>query len=142
MLSAGPECPLCGSIQREKDIICVVSQSYDVVAIEESGQFKGLYHVLGGELSPLDGIGPEDLTIDALESRIRSGEPSIREVILATNPTLEGEATALYLAKLLHSSGVLVTRIARGIPVGGDLEYANSLTLGNAMADRSVFDSL
>ncbi len=141
MLAVTELCPICASLQRDHSVICVVAHSYDVVALEEAGQFTGVYHVLGGELSPLDGIGPDELTISALMQRAEQQDPPVREIILATNPTLEGEATALYIAKLLQGTSHLVTRIARGIPVGGDLEYANTLTLGNAMHDRMPFSS-
>ncbi|HEY7318330.1 MAG TPA: recombination mediator RecR, partial [Candidatus Binatia bacterium] len=121
-------CIVCGNPDREQDTICVVEEPADLIAIEKSQEFKGLYHVLQGTLSPLDGIGPDALRIKELLERIRSG--SIREVIVATNPTVDGEATALYLSKVIKPLGVAVTRIARGLPMGGDLEYIDVVTLG------------
>lgn len=130
-------CLICDDLGRERRMVCVVEDVLDVVAIEKTGQFKGLYHVLHGVLSPIDGIGPEQLKMAALFERIRSGE--IEELIIATNPSLEGEATALYIQKELLGESVRVTRIARGLPVGGDLEYADSVTLGRALSGRSEF---
>jgi recombination protein RecR len=120
-------CEICGSSTRERGIVCVVEEPLDVLAIERTHEFKGLYHVLHGAISPVDGIGPEDLKIDALLRRIRlaaATDQPVREMILATNPNLEGEATAMYLSRLVAPMGVKVTRLARGLPVGGDLEYA------------------
>lgn len=125
-------CSVCASVQRDRDIICVVEQPADVLAIERSGEFNGLYHVLQGALSPMNGIGPEQLTIKALLDRL---EP-IQEVILATSTTVEGEATAMYLAKLLSEKNKGSSRIAYGLPVGGDLEYADEVTLGRAIVNR------
>jgi recombination protein RecR len=127
-------CIVCGNPDREQDTICVVEEPADLIAIEKSQEFKGLYHVLQGTLSPLDGIGPDALRIKELLERIRSG--SIREVIVATNPTVDGEATALYLSKVIKPLGVAVTRIARGLPMGGDLEYIDVVTLGKALEGR------
>jgi recombination protein RecR len=127
-------CPICMNEQRERSVICIVEEASDVSAIERSGEYRGLYHVLGGVLSPLDGIGPEQLTVELLLSRIRNGK--VREVIVATNPSVEGEATALYLKKILSPSGVVVTRIARGLPVGGDIEYADDVTISRALEGR------
>lgn len=127
-------CSLCDDERRDAGILCVVEQPPDVTAIERSGQFKGRYHVLHGRLSPLDGIGPDELRIADLLRRLQNG--AVREVIIATNPTVEGEATALYLAKLIKPLEVRVTRIAHGLPVGGDVEYADSSTLGRAMDGR------
>jgi recombination protein RecR len=121
--------------QRETTRICVVEEPLDVVAIERTGQYKGRYHVLHGALSPIEGIGPEELKIRELIRRLEDG--GVEEVILATNPNLEGDATALYLTRLIQPSGINVTRLARGLPVGGDLEYADEITLGNALAGRS-----
>lgn len=126
-------CPICASPKRDRSVLCVVEEPNDVIAVEKTNEFKGLYHVLGGSLSPLDGIGPDDLKIRELLQRI-SGE--VQEVILALNPNVEGEATTLYLTKLLKPLGVKVTRIARGIPVGGDLEFADEATLTRALEGR------
>ena len=127
-------CGVCASDSRDRSVICVVEEPLDILAIERSGSYGGLYHVLHGAISPMDGIGPEDLKIQELLSRLNSGE--VTEVILATNPNLEGEATAMYLTRLLRPLGVKVTRLARGLPVGGDLEYADDVTLTRAMEGR------
>jgi recombination protein RecR len=127
-------CMVCLNPQRAQDTICVVEEPADLIAVEKSQEFKGLYHVLQGTLSPLDGIGPDALRIRELLDRIRSG--TIHEVIVATNPTVEGEATALYLSKVIKPLGVAVTRIARGLPMGGDLEYIDAVTLGKALEGR------
>ena len=127
-------CRICASDRRDRTIICVVEEALDILAVERSGSYAGLYHVLHGAISPMDGIGPEDLKIGELLSRLRSGE--VTEVILATNPNLEGEATAMYLTRLLRPLGVKVTRLARGLPVGGDLEYADDVTLTRAIEGR------
>lgn len=129
-------CSICRDPRRDATTICVVEQASDIGAIERAGEFRGLYHVLGGRLSPLDGVGPGDLTIAPLVERIGSGEGAVNEVILATNPSLEGEATALYVQGQLASRRVTVTRIARGLPVGGDLEYADGVTIAQALAAR------
>jgi recombination protein RecR len=125
-------CTICADPRREKTSLCVVEQPFDIVTIERTREFRGLYHVLGGALSPIDGIEPDDLHIAELVARARDG---VEEVILATNPTMTGEATAMYIAELLPA-GVRVTRLASGLPVGGDLEYADELTLGRALAGR------
>lgn len=125
-------CGICSGVQRNQKIICVVEQPADVLAIERSGEYNGLYHVLQGALSPMNGVGPDQLTVNALMARI---EP-IDEVVLATSTTVEGEATAMYLAKLLTEQEKLTSRIAYGLPVGGDLEYADEVTLGRAIANR------
>jgi recombination protein RecR len=127
-------CPICANSERAVDVICVVEEPADLIAIERSRGFRGRYHVLQGALSPLDGVGPEDLQIGGLLQRLRGD--TVREVILATNPTVEGEATALYLARLIKPLGVRVTRIAHGIPMGGDVEYADVVTLGRALDGR------
>ena len=127
-------CAFCTSAVRDQRVICVVEEPQNVSVIEKTREFRGMYHVLMGALSPLQGIGPDDLRIQGLLSRIASG--SVAEVILATNPTVEGEATALYLARLLKPLGVRVTRIAMGIPVGSDLEYADEVTMTRAMENR------
>ena len=129
-------CSICRDPRRDASLICVVEQASDIGAIERAGEFRGLYHVLGGRLSPLDGVGPADLTVDALVERVRPDGAAIREVILATNPSLEGEATALYVQTQLESTGVAVSRIARGLPVGGDLEYADGVTIAQAISAR------
>ena len=133
-LTESPLCALCADARRDGTIVCVVEEASDIASIERAGEFRGLYHVLGGRLSPLDGVGPDDLTIGSLLARI---EPEgVREVILATNPSLEGEATALYVQRQLAGRDVRVTRIARGLPVGGDLEYADGVTIAQALAAR------
>ncbi len=127
-------CNICGDPRRDGALICAVEEASDIGAIERAGEFRGVYHVLGGRLSPLDGIGPEDLNIPQLEQRIAGG--GIREVILATNPSIEGEATALYVQRKLSAYQLTVTRIARGLPVGGDLEYADGVTIAQALSAR------
>lgn len=129
-------CSICADTRRDEAIICAVEEASDIGAIERAGEFRGKYHVLGGRLSPLDGIGPEDLTVADLESRVQGG--GVREVIIATNPSIEGEATALYLQRRLAPFSVTVSRIARGLPVGGDLEYADGVTIAQALAARRV----
>jgi recombination protein RecR len=128
------KCPYCNNPQREQLLLCVVQEARDVLVLERTGQFKGLYHVLHGALSPLDGIGPEELKLDQLVRRIE--EKDVQEVIIATNPNVEGDATAGYLARLLKPLSVRVTRIAFGLPVGGDIEYADDLTLTRALDGR------
>jgi recombination protein RecR len=130
-------CSICKDEKRDRSIICVVEEANDVAALEKTNQFKGLYHVLGGVLSPLDGVGPEDLKVKELLARLKDG--TVKEVIIATNPSTEGEATAVYLSKLIKPLGVKVTRIARGLPAGGDLEYADQTTLANALEGRVEF---
>ena len=127
-------CRICTDAARDRTIICVVEEPLDILALERTGSYHGLYHVLHGAISPMDGIGPDDLKIGELLSRLRSGE--VTEVILATNPNLEGEATAMYLTRLLRPLGPKVTRLARGLPVGGDLEYADDVTLTRAIEGR------
>jgi recombination protein RecR len=133
-LAASDPCDLCADPQRSADLLCIVEESADLAAVERSGGFRGRYHVLGGTLAPLDGVGPDDLNVTPLLRRL--GENGVREVIIATNPTTEGEATALYLARLIKPLGVRVTRIAHGIPMGGDVEYADLATLGRALEGR------
>lgn len=133
-LTAEDPCALCSDPQRETDAICVVERPADLIAIERAGQFRGRYHVLHGCLAPLDGVGPEDLRVAELLRRLQDG--SVHEVVIATNPTVEGEATALYLARLIKPLGVRVTRIAHGLPMGADVEYADSTTLGKALEGR------
>jgi recombination protein RecR len=127
-------CSLCADAKRDRSTICVVSEPRDIAAIERTGEFCGLYHVLGGAISPLDGIGPDELTIADLLRRL--GDDRIVEIILATNPNVEGETTAVYLARLIKPLGIRVTRLASGLPVGGDLEFADELTLGRAIESR------
>lgn len=127
-------CAICADPRRDPGVICVVEEASDIGAIERSGEFRGGYHVLGGRLSPLDGVVASDLTVADLVSRVGSG--AVREVIVATNPSVEGEATALYVQEALGPSGVRVTRIARGLPVGGDLEYADGVTIAQALVAR------
>jgi len=130
----GTRCDICRNIERERDKICVVEEPADLIAVEKSHEFRGLYHVLHGTISPLDGMGPDALRIKELLERLRDG--GVREVIVATNPTMQGEATALYLSKVIKPMGVSVTRIARGLPMGGDLEYTDAVTLGKALEGR------
>ena len=127
-------CVLCSSKQRDQGIICVVQDTRDVIAMEKTREFKGVYHVLGGAISPMDGIGPDDIKLKELLERLQNGK--VREIILATNPTVEGEATAMYMAKLIKPLGVKVSRIAHGLPVGGDLDYVDEVTLIKAMEGR------
>jgi recombination protein RecR len=128
-------CIICASPKRDRSMICVVEEPSDVLALEKTNEYKGLYHVLGGSLSPLDGVGPEELKIKELLARVSDG---VQEVILAMNPNVEGEATTLYLTKLLKPLGVKVSRIARGLPIGGDLEFADEATLARALEDRTA----
>ena len=128
-------CPVCSSPTRDKSTICVVETPRDAVAIEGTGEYKGTYHVLHGVISPLNGIGPDQLCIKQLLSRLNNNE--VTEVIMATNPTVEGEATAMYISRLLKPLGIKITRLAYGIPVGGDLEYADDVTLARALEGRS-----
>lgn len=128
-------CQLCTSPRRDRALLCVVEEASDIAAIERTGVYQGLYHVLGGRISPLEGIGPEELRIAALLTRVgETGGP--REVIVATNPSVEGEATAVYLQRLIQPLGVRVTRLARGMPVGGDLEYTDGVTIAEALSGR------
>ncbi len=128
-------CSICEDSRRDSAILCVVEEASDIEAIERSGEFRGLYHVLGGHLSPLDGVGPDDLRIDDLFRRVENGS-GVREVIVATNPSMEGEVTATYIRGVLGPVGLQVTRIAVGLPVGGDLEYADRSTIAQALAAR------
>ena len=128
------ECRICRDPRRDATIICVVEEPNDVVAVERTREFRGRYHVLGGAISPIDGVGPDDLRVRELMVRLRDG--TVKELILATDPNLEGEATATYLARLVMPMGLIVTRLASGLPVGGDLEYADEVTLGRAFTGR------
>jgi len=132
-ISESDPCFICNDDNRSREIICVVEEASDLVALEKAEGFSWMYHVLGGRISPLDGIGPDDLKIAQLLERIKNG---VKELVVATNPNVEGEATALYLAKLIKPLGVKITRIARGLPVGGDLEYADGVTLSRALEGR------
>jgi len=132
-------CKICRDPRRDKTSICVVEESKDVLAIEKTREFKGTYHVLGGAISPIDGVGPENLRIKELMTRL--AETTISEVIIATDPNLEGEATATYLTRLIKPLGVKVSRLASGLPVGGDLEYADEITLGRAFEGRRSYDN-
>ncbi|MCX7027803.1 MAG: recombination mediator RecR [Spirochaetes bacterium] len=140
-------CPVCSGLERDRRTICVVEQPQDVLTIEASMEYKGLYHVLGGLLSPLDGIGPDKLRIASLIQRVRKSRDTqaegpepvpVEEIVLATNPTVEGDTTALYIKKVLEKDGVRVTRLATGMPVGGDLEYADRLTLARSFRGRTI----
>ncbi len=133
-LTEAPRCPICSDPRRDPNTICAVEEAADIGAIERAAEFRGVYHVLGGRISPLDGVGPGDLTIAALVDRVR--QHGVSEVILATNPSMEGEATAIHLQRQLASTGVRITRIARGLPVGGDLEYADGVTIAQALSAR------
>jgi recombination protein RecR len=132
-LSESDPCEYCSDRGRDRAAICVVEEASDIAAIDGSGVYRGLYHVLGGCLSPLDGVGPDELNVDSLLARLGD---DVSEVIVATNPSVEGEATATYLHKMLAPRGVSVTRLARGLPVGGDLEYADGVTIAQALAGR------
>lgn len=134
-LSEIDPCAICADARRDGSVICVVEEASDIGAIERSGEFRGRYHVLGGRLSPLDGIGPEDLRIGELRGRVANGS-GVREVILATNPSMEGEVTATYLRGVLEGEGVIVSRIALGLPIGGELEYADGVTIARALTAR------
>ncbi len=127
-------CPICASPKRDSSLICVVEDVKDIIAMERTHEFKGVYHVLHGSISPMNGIGPDDIKIKELLSRIQTGK--ISEIILATNPRVEGEATAMYISKLIKPMGIKVTRIAHGVPVGGDLEYTDEITLTKALEGR------
>ncbi len=133
------QCRICRDPRRDVTVVCVVEESKDVVAIERTREFRGRYHVLGGAISPIDGIGPDDLRIRELMTRLADG--AITEVIIATDPNLEGEATAAFLARTLRPMGLRVTRLASGLPVGGDLEYADEVTLGRAFEGRRLLDA-
>ena len=136
-LTEQDRCDVCANPRRDRSAICVVEEASDIAAIERAGEFRGVYHVLGGHISPLDGVGPDELRIAALLQRVDpAADEQVREVIVATNPSVEGEATAVYLQRMIRPSGVRVTRLARGLPVGGDLEYADGVTIAQALAGR------
>ena len=130
-------CTFCTNENRDRSVICVVEEPLDVLAIERTREYYGLYHVLHGVIAPTEGIGPEDLKIAQLVGRVQSSEAGIREIIIATNPNLEGEATAMYIARQFEDTNIKLTRLARGLPVGGDLEYADEITLSRALSGRS-----
>jgi len=136
-LAEEPLCAICSNDKRDRSLLAIVEEPLDVVAIENTGHYRGLYHVLGGVISPLDGIGPDKLNIKDLTGRIES--EGVKEIILATNPSTEGEATAMYIKRFLAESPVEISRLARGLPVGGDLEYADQVTLGRALTGRQAF---
>ena len=136
-LTEADPCAICADPRRDAAVICVVEEASDVAAIERAGEYRGLYHVLGGRLSPLDGVGPDQLSVAPLTERVRNGS-AVREVILATNPSVEGEATAHYLERALRPHGVTVSRLARGLPAGSELEYADGETIAQAIAMRRV----
>ncbi|KRE42489.1 recombination mediator RecR [Knoellia sp. Soil729] len=138
-IAESEQCRICADPRRDLASICVVEEPKDVVAIERTREFRGRYHVLGGAISPIDGIGPDDLTFRELMTRLASNE--VTEVIIATDPNLEGEATASYLARFLKGMGIKITRLASGLPVGGDLEYADEVTLGRAFEGRRLLDA-
>lgn len=139
-ISDEAECSICRSQRRDKSIICVVEETQDVMAIENTSQYSGVYHVLGGVISPMNGIGPSDLKIDALVNRVAHSNGAVKEIILALSPTMEGDTTAFYLNRRLKDFSVKVTSIARGVPVGGDLEYTDEITLGRSILGRTLFN--
>lgn len=140
-LSDGDLCVICASRRRDQSLICIVEDTRDVLAIENTAQYKGLYHVLGGIISPVEGIGPSDLQIDSLMQRLQSTErQEVKEIILALSPTMEGDTTAFYLQKKLRPFNLKVSTIARGIPIGGDLEYADEVTLGRSILSRIAYE--
>ena len=138
-ISDADECAICSSHRRDRSVLCVVEETMDVMAIENTAQFRGIYHVLGGIISPMQGIGPSELKIDSLLARVSSPGCEIREIVLALSPTLEGDTTAFYLHRKLKDLPVKITSIARGIPMGGDLEYADEITLGRSITARTLF---
>jgi recombination protein RecR len=133
-------CTICASHKRDRGIVCVVEDAKDVMAIENTAQFRGVYHVLGGVISPVNGIGPGDLKIDSLVNRLNHQQTEIKEVILALSPTMEGDTTAFYINKRIKDLNLRITVIARGVPVGGDLEYADEITLGRSITGRTLFN--
>jgi recombination protein RecR len=132
-------CTICASHKRDRSIVCVVEDVKDVMAIENTAQYTGLYHVLGGVISPMNGIGPADLKIESLVSRLNHGQSEIKEIILGLSPTMEGDTTAFYINRRIKDAGLKVSIIARGVPVGGDLEYADEITLGRSILGRTLF---
>jgi recombination protein RecR len=138
-ISDEAECSICRGHRRDKSIMCVVEETQDVMAIENTSQYSGVYHVLGGVISPMNGVGPSDLKIDSLVNRVAQANGSIKEIILALSPTMEGDTTAFYLNRRLKDYSVKITTIARGVPVGGDLEYTDEITLGRSILGRTLF---
>ncbi len=138
-ISDQDECAICHSHRREKSLLCVVEESKDVMAIENTSQFMGVYHVLGGIISPMNGVGPSDLKIDSLVNRVAQSQGTIKEIILALSPTMEGDTTAFYINRRLKDYPVKITTIARGVSVGGDLEYTDEITLGRSITGRTLF---
>ena len=138
-ISDEEECTICGSQRRDRSILCVVEDSVDVIAIENTAQFRGVYHVLGGIISPIHGVGPSELKVDSLMTRVSTPGVEIKEVILALSPTLEGDTTAFYIHRKLKEFPLKITSISRGIPMGGDLEYADEITLGRSITARILF---
>lgn len=139
-ISDEEECNICKSHKRDKSIVCVVEDTQDVMAIENTAQFLGVYHVLGGVISPMNGVGPSDIKIDSLITRLTKGNNEIKEIILALSPTMEGDTTNFYINRKLASFSVKITSIARGIPMGGELEYADEITLGRSILGRTLFN--
>jgi recombination protein RecR len=139
-ISDEEECNICRSHRRDKSLLCVVEDTQDVMAIENTSQFMGVYHVLGGVISPMNGVGPSDLKIDSLIHRLANGKNEIKEIILALSPTMEGDTTSFYINRKLSAFPIKVTSIARGVPVGGDLEYADEITLGRSILGRTLFN--
>jgi recombination protein RecR len=139
-ISDAETCAICSSHRRDRTILCVVEDAKDVMAIENTAQFNGLYHVLGGVISPINGIGPNDLKIDSLVSRVEKDKTELKEIILALSPTMEGDTTAFYINKRIKDLSMKVSVIARGVPVGGDLEYADEITLGRSIIGRTIFN--
>ncbi|WP_296619455.1 recombination mediator RecR [Marivirga sp.] len=133
-------CNICKSHKRDNSIICLVEDTRDVLAIENTSQYNGLYHVLGGIISPIEGIGPEDLTIDSLMERVSSAESEVKEIIFGLSPTMEGDTTAFYISKKVKQLGIKTSTIARGIPIGGELEYADEITLGRSIVSRTAYE--
>lgn len=138
---ADTETCTCRTPTRDTSVVCVVEDTPDVLAIRNTGQYNGMFHVLGGRISPMDGIGPDGIRIDSLVDRVRSGKGEIKEVILALSSTMEGDTTAFYITKMLRDTGVKVSTISRGIPVGGELEYADEITLGRSILSRTLFSA-
>lgn len=133
-VAAGEECAICRDVKRDDEVVCVVERAQDIVVVERTQEFSGRYHVLGGSLSPINGVGPDQLTMAELKNRVET--ENLKELIVATNPTIEGDATAMYIAREFKPLGVKVSRLASGLPVGGDLDYADEITLGRALAGR------
>lgn len=133
-------CNICKSHKRDSSIICLVEDTRDVLAIENTSQYNGLYHVLGGIISPIDGIGPEDLTIDSLMERVSNPDSEVKEIIFGLSPTMEGDTTAFYISKKVKQLGIKTSTIARGIPIGGELEYADEITLGRSIVSRTAYE--